>query len=90
MTEKTVIPILKEHMRKKVDKDIGICVSPEFLTEIHGTWTDSRSFSRDFFSEERIVIGEFDKKAGDIAEQLYKPLNEPVFRTNLRTTEMIK
>jgi len=38
----------------------------------------------------RIVIGDFDKKSGDIVEELYKPLNIPIFRTNLKTAELIK
>lgn len=89
-TEKIIIPLLEEHSGKKVGPDIGVCTNPEFLTEIHHSWTDDSSLARDFFTEERIVIGEFDKKSGDIIETLYKPLGVPIFRTDLKTAEMIK
>lgn len=89
-TEKVVIPLLEEHSGKKVGSDIGVCVNPEFLTEIHRSWTDENTFIRDFFSEERVVIGEFDKRSGDVLQALYRPLKVPIFRTDLRTAEMIK
>jgi len=89
-TERVVIPLLQEHSAKKVGPEIGVCVNPEFLTEIHRSWTDDESFIRDFFSEERVVIGEFDKRSGDVVQALYQPLKVPIFRTDLRTAEMIK
>lgn len=89
-TEKVVIPILRERSAKDVGKEVGVCVNPEFLTEIHHSWTDDTSFVRDFFSEERIVIGELDSRSGDILEALYRPLQKPIIRTDLRTAEMIK
>ncbi len=89
-TENTIIPLLERYSGKKVGEEVGVCVNPEFLTEIHKTWTDNKSFSRKFFSTERVVIGEFDKKSGVKIEQLYKPLKKPIFRTDLRTAEMIK
>jgi UDPglucose 6-dehydrogenase len=89
-TEKVVIPLLEEHSGKEVGSDIGVCVNPEFLTEIHRSWADENTFIRDFFSEERVVIGEFDNKSGDMLQALYKPLKVPIFRTDLRTAELIK
>ena len=89
-TEKFIIPILEKNSGKKVGKEIGVCVNPEFLTEIERSWTDDKEFTRDFFSEERVVIGEFDEKSGRVLQKLYKPLKVPIFRTNLKTAEMIK
>lgn len=89
-TENVIIPILEENSGKKVGPDIGVCVNPEFLTEVHRSWTDDPSFARDFFNEEKIVIGEFDEKSGDILEELYEPLGAPIVRTDLKTAEMIK
>lgn len=89
-TEKIILPLLEKNSEKKVGEAIGVCVNPEFLTEIHRSWTDDNRFVRDFFSEERVVIGEFDKKSGDTLQPLYEPLKVPIFRTNLRTAEMIK
>jgi len=80
-TEKLVIPIL-ESSGRKVSKDFGVCVVPEFLREgkaIH-----------DFINPARVVIGEYDKRSGNMLLDLYRSLNAPVLRTNLRTAEMIK
>lgn len=87
-TENVVIPIIEKY--KKINREVGVCVNPEFLTQIPRSWTNDAQYVRDFFSEDRIVIGEGDKKSGDILEELYKPLNKPIFRTDLKTAEMIK
>jgi len=89
-TEKVIIPLLEKYSEKKIGKAVGVCVNPEFLTEIHRSWTDESEFVRDFFSEERVVIGEFDKRSGDMIQALYEPLKVPIFRTDLKTAEMIK
>jgi len=84
-----VISILEKHSGEKVG-DFGVCMNPEFLTEIESSWTDENGYKKDFFTEDMIVIGEYDKKSGDVLEELYKPLNKPIFRTDLKTAEMIK
>ena len=89
-TEDVVMPILEKYSGKKAGSEIGACMNPEFLTEISGSWSKDKSTKKDFFTEDRIVIGEYDKKSGDILEELYKPLNKPIFRVNLRTAELIK
>lgn len=89
-TENVLIPILRMRSGKEVGSEIGVCVNPEFLTEIHRSWTDETSFVRDFFSEEKIVIGEFDRRSGDTLQALYEPLKVPIIKTDLRTAEMIK
>ena len=50
-----------EHEVIFYDRDIGICMNPEFLTEITDTWTNDEGYKKDFFTEDRIVIGEYDK-----------------------------
>lgn len=89
-TEKIIIPLLERYSRKKVGRDIGVCTNPEFLTESHRSWTRDNLFSRDFLSERMIVIGQFDKKSGDMLQKLYKPSKIPIIRTNLKTAELIK
>jgi UDPglucose 6-dehydrogenase len=83
--ENVVLPILKE---AKIN--YGLCMNPEFLTEINITWTDDTRFKRDFWCKERIVIGELDKRSGDILEDIYKPIGAPIYRVSLRTAEMCK
>jgi len=88
-TEKAVIPMLEKYSGKKAG-EFGVCMNPEFLTEIETSWTDEKGYKKDFFTEDRIVIGECDKKSGDVLEELYEPQNKPIFRTDLKTAEMIK
>jgi len=87
-TEKVVIPLISKH--KKIGEEVGVCMNPEFLTEIANTWSSDGNYKRDFFTEDRIVIGEYDKKSGDALEELYRPLGKPIFRFDLKTAEMIK
>ncbi len=90
-TEEVVIPILEEYSGKSArEGEIGVCMNPEFLTEISESWSKDKGYKKDFFTEDRIVIGEYDKKSGDVLEELYKPLNKPILRTNLKTAELIK
>ena len=89
-TENVVIPVLERYSGKKAGNEIGICMNPEFLTEISGTWSKDEGTKKDFFTEDRIVIGEYDKKSGDGLEEIYEPLNKPIFRTDLKTAETIK
>lgn len=89
-TEGVVKPIVEEFSGKKCGADFGLCMSPEFLTEVHKSWSNDPNMSRSFFTEDRVVIGEFDKKSGDIIEKLYRPLGVPIFKTNIQTAEMIK
>lgn len=51
-------------------------MNPEFLTEIESSWTDDKEYKKDFFTEDRIVIGEYDKISGDVLEEIYKSLNK--------------
>ena len=89
-TEKIIIPMLEQHSKRTVGEQLGICVNPEFMTEIHESWTSDHSFARGFTDEPAIVIGELDEKAGDKLAQLYERLSLPIVRTNLVTAEMIK
>jgi len=89
-TEDVVIPPLEYFSDKKAGDGFGVCMNPEFLTEISETWSKDRSTKRNFLTEDRIVIGEYDKKSGDALEKLYKPLDKLIVRTDLKTAEMMK
>jgi UDPglucose 6-dehydrogenase len=89
-TEETVVPIIEKYSRKKIGTEIGVCVNPEFLTEIHRSWTHSKQFVRDFFSEPVIIIGGVDRRSGNYLESIYAKLKRPTVRMNLRTAEMAK
>jgi len=43
-TEKVIIPILEKYSRKRAkDEEIGVCMNPEFLTEIESSWTQDKT-----------------------------------------------
>jgi GDP-mannose 6-dehydrogenase len=77
-----VIPVLEEHSGKKAGVDFGVCHNPEFLRE--GTAVD------DFYSPPKTVIGELDKRSGDMLAALYGKIAAPLIRTNMETSEMVK
>jgi UDPglucose 6-dehydrogenase len=76
-TENVVIPVLEKYSEKKAGV-FGVCMNPEFLTEIENSWTAENGYRKDFFTEDRIVIGEYDKKSGDGLEEIYEPLTGTV------------
>jgi UDPglucose 6-dehydrogenase len=89
-TQEILVPIIQKLSGRAVGTDVGVCVNPEFLTEIHSSWTSDRSFARSFLDEPLIVIGEWDRKSGDCLVRLYDALKKPILRTNPVTAEMIK
>jgi len=62
--------------------DVGFCVNPEFLRE--GFALD------DFMNPDRIVIGEHDKKSGDVLDGLYENFDAPILRMGIKTAELVK
>jgi UDPglucose 6-dehydrogenase len=80
-TQELVIPIL-ERSGKKVGKDFGVCMAPEFLREGKAIY--------DFMHPSRIVIGEYDTRSGERLAELFGSFNIPIFHTTPGTAEMIK
>jgi UDPglucose 6-dehydrogenase len=85
-TRNLVLPLLEEHSGKKAGDAFGLCMSPEFLRQgaaLHDTQ-----------SPDSVVIGELDKRSGDVLEafsnEVYKGQKVPVFRMNLESAEMVK
>lgn len=81
-TTNNMIKVIEKASGKKIGKDFGICMNPEFLKE--------GSALEDFLKPDRIVIGEYDKKSGEVLEKLYRDFNTRIIKTDLRTAEMIK
>jgi len=85
-TENIVKPSIEKFSGKGCGNEFGICANPEFLREGSGI--------HDTLHPDRIIIGEIDKKAGDMLESLYGDFygNEmpPLIRTNIPTAELIK
>ncbi len=81
-TESTVLPILEKVSGKKMGRDCGLAMNPEFLREGKAV--------EDFMHPDRIVIGVMEKRSGDMLKKLYEPFNAPLVVTSPSTAEMIK
>ncbi len=75
-----VAKILAEHNPHKVHFDV--VSNPEFLRE--------GSAIEDFMKGDRVVVGVENDKARDIMQEIYEPLNQPIFFTNIKSAELIK
>jgi len=80
--EAEVIPTLEKTSGKKAGTEFGVCMNPEFMREGSSVY--------DFYHPPMIVIGEVDKRSGDIVEQIYANIDAPVIRTSIKVAEMIK
>ena len=80
--------IITEVSGKIPGKDFGLCMQPEFLAE-------GRSIE-DTLKPDRIVIGEFDEKSGEMLQEFYEYFygdhlkNCPILRMNLESAELVK
>ncbi|MFX1255216.1 MAG: UDP-glucose dehydrogenase family protein [Promethearchaeota archaeon] len=80
--------IITETSGKKLGKDFGLVMQPEFLAE-------GRSI-QDTLYPDRIIIGELDQKSGDILVELYEEFygdhfaQIPIIRMNIESAELVK
>jgi len=80
--------IITEVSGKIPGKDFGLCMQPEFLAE-------GRSIE-DTLKPDRIVIGEFDERSGEMLQEFYEYFygdhlkNCPILRMNLESAELVK
>ena len=81
-TERVVIPNLEEYSGKKAGKDFGAGMVPEFLRE--------GSAMKDILEPDRIVIGELDRRSGDVLEKAHMVFDAPIIRTQIKVAELVK
>ncbi len=81
-TSDTVIPALEMKSGKVAGKDFGVCFSPEFLREGSAVY--------DFNNPPKTVVGESDRRSGDVVVSLSQNFDAPLIRTDLETAEMVK
>lgn len=62
--------------------NVHICHNPEFLKE--------ETYLEDIMNPNMIIIGECCKKHGDILEEFYMPIDKPIIRVDVTTSELIK
>jgi len=85
-TEQLVRKLLEDSSGKKCGEGFGLCSNPEFLRE--------GSAVEDTFRPDRIIIGEVDKRSGDVLEMLYRKFygsdTPTILRTSTVNAELIK
>lgn len=84
-TEGEIKSALEAASGRKVGPDLGLCYNPEFIA--------LGSVVRDMLYPDSILVGQFDDKAGDMLEKIYRQMcvkNPPVQRMNLVSAELTK
>ena len=82
VVEEKLLPLLEQYAGRRAGVDFGLCMNPEFLRE--------GSAVRDYFHPSLVVIGEYDRRSGDVVQALYQSVEARVVRTSIRNAEMIK
>ena len=80
--ESVVIPTLEVYSGKKVGRELGVCINPEFLRE--GTSL------KDFYAPPFTLIGADDEEIAMIVRRLYSGIDAPLFVTGIKAAEMVK
>jgi GDP-mannose 6-dehydrogenase len=80
--QEQLIPILEQYSGRRAGEDFGVCMNPEFLRE--------SSAIEDFYHPNQIIIGELDRRCGEIVAQIYASVEAPVIHADIRTAEMVK
>lgn len=81
-SENLVAKTVEEYSNKKLGKDFGLAMNPEYLRE--------ETAFEDTIEPWLIVIGEYDKRSGDILENIYSKFDAPIYRTSIKEAEMQK
>jgi UDPglucose 6-dehydrogenase len=84
-SEYGVLPVLERESGKRCDEDFGFCYGPEFIA--------LGSVIRDFLNPDFVLVGESDKRAGDLLAELYRNVCEnrpPIARMSLINAELTK
>ena len=81
-TENIILPNVEKYSGKKAGRDFGLCMNPEFLRQGEAV--------HDSLNPDRIVIGQYDKRSGDVLEDVYAEYTCPKIRCDIRAAELIK
>ena len=80
--EKKLIPILEVYSGKRLSRDFGVVVNPEFLRE--------GSSIQDFNNPPFTIIGADSEDAAAPVARLYAGIDAPIIRLGLKEAEMVK
>lgn len=83
--EEKIIPILEKNSQKRCGESFGFCYSPEFIA--------IGSVIYDLLHPDFYLIGEYDKRSGDVLDVFYQTVSEascPVRRMSIPSAELTK
>jgi GDP-mannose 6-dehydrogenase len=80
--EERIIPVIENFSGKKCWKDFGVVMNPEFLRE--------GSAVKDFLNPPMTIIGAETERDFEMLAALYRKLPSKIYRTSIRTAEMLK
>lgn len=84
-TEKQLLPALERHSGKRCGPGFGLCYNPEFIA--------LGSVIRDMLNPDVVLIGESDRRAGDMLESIHRQVcanQPPIARMNFVNAELTK
>ena len=81
-TDKVLRPLLEQHSQKRSGEDFGVVMNPEFLRETTAI--------KDFYDPPYTVIGQYDRRAGDMVAHLYEGISGEIYRVSVETAELLK
>jgi len=85
-TEGLVKPTVESVSGRQCGRDFGLAMSPEFIREGYAL--------EDHLKPSRVVIGEYDKRSGDVLEEFYREFLDgwtcPMLRVSTYEAELIK
>ena len=82
VTEHLVIPDIEKTSGKKAGRDFGVCMNPEYLR--------AKTAQEDARDPWTILIGEYDRRSGDMLSFLYHDFDGPIYRVSLSEAEIQK
>ncbi len=77
-----LLPRLESYSMRTPGEDFGIVVNPEFLRETEAI--------KDFYAPPYTVLGELDRRSGDLIAAMYANINAPLYRVALEEAELVK
>jgi GDP-mannose 6-dehydrogenase len=80
--ENMVIPLLEKASSKQAGGDFGVCMNPEFMRETTAI--------EDFRNPPFTIIGQLNKRSGDVVAKLYDTITAPLERPSIAEAEMVK
>jgi len=84
-TEREIKARIEKASGKKCGQNFGLCYSPEFIA--------LGSVIRDFLNPDIVLIGESDRKSGNLLEEIYRKVCEndpPIVKTAIQNAELAK